>query len=111
MPHCIVEHSSTIPNEELNKKVFKGALESQLFEADGSDIKVRSISYQHYQTGTKHEDFIHVTVRILSGRSDDNKKKLSQSVLSQLKTLPLSQASLTVEIVDMDRSSYSKCLV
>lgn len=111
MPHCIIEHSSTINAEQLNKKVFLGALNSELFEADGRDIKVRSIAYENYQTGTEREDFIHVTVRILSGRSDTDKAMLSETVMTQLLSLSLSRASITVEVVDMDRNSYGKVVV
>jgi 5-carboxymethyl-2-hydroxymuconate isomerase len=111
LPHCIIEHAPTIPNDELNQRVFAGAMASNLFAPDGSDIKVRSIAYEYYQTGSKREDFIHVTIRILSGRNEESKMKLSHSVLEQLKSLSLSEASLTVEIVDIDRDSYAKCLV
>ncbi|MCG9692720.1 5-carboxymethyl-2-hydroxymuconate isomerase [Vibrio sp. Isolate22] len=111
MPHCIIEHSSTINAEQLNNKVFLGALNSELFEADGRDIKVRSIAYENYQTGTEKEDFIHVTVRILSGRSDTDKAMLSETVMTQLLSLSLSSASITVEVVDMDRNSYAKVVV
>lgn len=111
MPHCIIEHSSTIDAEQLNNKVFLGALNSELFEADGRDIKVRSIAYENYQTGTEKEDFIHVTVRILSGRSDTDKAMLSETVMTQLLSLSLSSASITVEVVDMDRNSYAKVVV
>ena len=111
MPHCIIEHSSTINAEQLNNKVFLGALNSGLFEADGRDIKVRSIAYENYQTGTEKEDFIHVMVRILSGRSDTDKAMLSETVMTQLLSLSLSSASITVEVVDMDRNSYAKVVV
>ncbi|MGR5357705.1 5-carboxymethyl-2-hydroxymuconate Delta-isomerase [Vibrio chagasii] len=111
MPHCIIEHSSTINAEQLNSKVFLGALNSELFEADGRDIKVRSIAYENYQTGTEREDFIHVTVRILSGRSDTDKVMLSETVMTQLLALSLSRASITVEVLDMDRNSYGKVVV
>lgn len=111
MPHCIIEHSSTINAEQLNNKVFLGALNSELFEADGRDIKVRSIAYENYQTGTEKEDFIHVMVRILSGRSDTDKAMLSETVMTQLLSLSLSSASITVEVVDMDRNSYAKVVV
>lgn len=111
MPHCIIEHSSSLNASELNQIVFQGALESQLFESDGRDIKVRSIAYDHFQTGTVRQDFIHVTLRILSGRGDEAKLKLSQFVLEKLGTLGLKDASLTVEVVDMDRESYAKRVV
>ena len=77
MPHCIIEHSSFIEPVELNQKVFQGVLETNLFEPEGSDIKVRSIAYANYQTGSAREDFIHVTLRILSGRSEQDKLLLS----------------------------------
>ncbi|MFV8463349.1 5-carboxymethyl-2-hydroxymuconate Delta-isomerase [Vibrio campbellii] len=111
MPHCIIEHSSTINAEQLNNKVFLGALNSELFEADGRDIKVRSIAYENYQTGTEKEDFVHVTVRILSGRNDTDRAMLSETVMTQLLSLSLSSASITVEVVDMDRNSYAKVVV
>ncbi|RDX39112.1 5-carboxymethyl-2-hydroxymuconate isomerase [Vibrio campbellii] len=111
MPHCIIEHSSPIEPVELNQKVFLGALESNLFEPDGSDIKVRSIAYENYQTGSNKENFIHVSLRILSGRSEQDKLLLSNSVMSKLKSIQLVGASLTVEVVDIDRNSYSKQVV
>ena len=111
MPHCIIEYSSSIEPLDLNQKVFQGALESNLFEPDGSDIKVRSIAYEHYQTGSTQEKFIHVTLRILSGRSEQDKLLLSKSVMSKLKSIQLVSTSLTVEVVDMDRNSYAKLIV
>lgn len=110
MPHCIIEHSQTIDAQHLNQSVFLGAIESQLFSPTGEDIKVRSLAYQHYQTGEEKEDFVHVSVRILSGRQESDKVRLSESILNQLLTLSLSSASLTVEIIDIDRASYSKVL-
>lgn len=111
MPHCIIEHSSSLDASELNHVVFQGALESKLFDPEGRDIKVRRIAYDDFQTGTERQDFIHVTVRILSGRSDEAKLRLSHSVLEKLESLSLSDTSLTVEIVDMDRDSYAKRVV
>ena len=111
MPHCIIEYSSSIDPVDLNQKVFLGALESNLFKPDGSDIKVRSISYDHYQTGLTKEDFIHVTLRILSGRNERDKLLLSNSVMSKLESIQLASGSLTVEVVDIDRNSYAKKIV
>ncbi len=111
MPHCIVEHSSAIDGNTLTALVFTGALQSKLFEADGIDIKIRALPYSNYQTGNEKIDFIHVTLKILSGRSIDQKSMLSQLVLQQLKTLSLINCSITVEVVDIDRASYSKVVL
>ena len=108
MPHCIVEHSASLNSELILPLVFSGAIESGLFEIDGSDIKVRAIVYHSYLTGPEKSDFIHVTLRILSGRTVEQKKMLSNSVLSQLQKLELRVCSLTVEVLDIERASYSK---
>lgn len=111
MPHCIVEHSSTINGNTLIPLVFSGALKSKLFEDDGSDIKVRTLSFENYQTGKQKTDFAHITLKILSGRNKQQKIILSQLVLEQLKTLNLANCSITVEVVDIDRASYAKIIM
>lgn len=108
MPHCIIEHSSSLKGEELLSPVFQGVLGSALFTADGSDIKVRALPYSVYQTGNTGADFVHVTVRILAGRTEVEKQKLSAGVLAAIDSLKLANCSVTIEIVDIDRQSYSK---
>lgn len=117
MPHCIIEIS-----KELNKIIGPSTLietthqaivSSGLFEE--SHIKTRIQAYEHYKTGTSPLSFIHVTVRILSGRNLDQKANLSKKVLNQLKTLietqGLSSISLTIEICDIEREAYSKVIL
>jgi len=108
VPHCIIEHSENINSNTLAPLVFSGALKSELFEADGSDIKVRAITYSSYQTGAHKSDFIHVTLKILAGRTCEQKIKLSQLVLDTLESVGLFNCTITIEVVDIDRSSYSK---
>ena len=108
MPHCIVEHSASLDSEIILPLVFSGALKSELFEADGSDIKVRAIAYHSYLTGPKKSDFVHITLKMLSGRTPEQKQMLSKSVLAQLQKLELQNCSLTIEVMDIDRASYSK---
>ncbi|WOH36373.1 5-carboxymethyl-2-hydroxymuconate isomerase [Thalassotalea fonticola] len=111
MPHCVIEHSSSISADALIAQVFSGALLSELFEADGGDIKVRALPFTNHQSGTDKIDFVHVTLRILSGRNIEQKSMLSQFVLEQLKKLKLANCSLTIEVVDIERASYAKVIV
>lgn len=110
MPHCIIEFSQPIIDKiepvQLLKNVYQGALASGLFES--LDIKTRAISYAYYMTGADKQDFIHVSLRILNGRTAEQKAMLSSKVLEQLCQLKLRQISLTVEVLDIDRSSYAK---
>ena len=111
VPHCIIEYSNTLDGEALISKVFAGALDSELFDVNGEDIKVRAIGYSNYQTGRNKTDFVHVTLKVLDGRSSELKSRLSQLVLVQLKELALSNCSITIEVVDMERNSYSKLVM
>jgi len=106
MPHCIVEHSSNLEPQPILTAVFQGACESELFEA--SDIKVRSSSFEHYQTGNVQSTFIHIVLKILDGRTIEQKAKLSELVLAKLLELAIDGASFTVEVVDIERASYAK---
>lgn len=111
MPHCVIEHSANIDGNTLVPLVHSGALESNLFEAAGSDIKVRALSYSNYQTGSVNINFVHVTLKILSGRTIEQKSMLSQLVLEQLTTLSMINCSISVEVADIDRASYAKVIM
>ena len=116
MPHCIIEHSKGLESELepslMINAAHQGAMDSGLFNE--SHIKSRIISYQHYRTGAENLRFIHITARILSGRTLKQKADLSQNILAQFKTLleekGLSAISVTVEVSDMEREVYSKVI-
>jgi len=113
MPHCIIEYAKDIEKsvkpQQMLKAVFQGASQSQLFSKD-TDIKTRAIAYDHYQIADKKVDFVHVTIKILSGRTLVQRQHLSSLVLSELVALNFSDSSLTIEIVDIDKDSYEKKL-
>jgi len=110
VPHCLVEHSRKLDGELLMAKVFLGARHSGLFDAEGRDIKVRALPYATYMSGAGESDFVHVVLRILSGRTADQKALLSNAVIAELAVLGLVDISISVEVVDMDRESYRKVL-
>jgi len=110
MPHCIIEHSPNISPEGLMHAVFDGSLHSQLFLPDGADIKVRAIAYQNFKLGDGKASFVHVIVKILAGRTDEQKQRLSQEIIKKLSDLGHQDISITVEVVDMERQSYKKHL-
>ena len=112
MPHCIIEYAKPLearlnPTELLNA-VYEGASLSGLFE--GPDIKTRAIAYEAFLTGAEKSAFIHVTARILNGRSLEQKQRLSSTVVKRLADLGLADISITVEIVEMESDSYAKYL-
>jgi 5-carboxymethyl-2-hydroxymuconate isomerase len=110
MPHAIIEHSDLsslgIDADALLDAVFEGMLASDLFQV--ADVKARISPVGATRNGTDNFSFIHVTARILSGRTLEQRQVLSQSVLHQLAALGSSAASISVEVCDIERESYAK---
>lgn len=110
MPHILIEYAQNLDTSlDLNalvRAVHEGALRADLFEPEA--IKVRAIAYHHYLVAGQVQDFIHLRIQILSGRSEQQKKHLSQCLFESAEAVAAAVPSLTVEVVDMDRFSYVK---
>ena len=110
MPHCIVEYSKGIKNSlDINKLVelvHQTTFDSGLFEID--DIKTRAVQFDHYMVGYGHSESIHVVIKIMPGRAIDVRKSLSLSVAQVLSELTLPATSITVQIEEIDKTTYSK---
>lgn len=108
MPHCIIELSESLESqsETIIRCVHDAAEASGLF--DCRDIKTRSRVYRDFILGDDSDHFIIVTIRLLSGRTKEQKQQLVQSTLHQLKALAISDAALFVELCDIDRDAYAK---
>ncbi len=114
MPHIIVEYSSN-----LSSAVNITALLSELHAAvDGhhnvaaARIKARAIALEHYIVGTHGPKaaMVHVTFKLLEGRSLEARKELS-SLLQQTvrRHVPLAQfpdSAVTIEVVELQTATY-----
>ena len=110
MPHLIIEYSEEIAADvdldAVLDAAHAGALASGLFPE--YDIKTRAIGYSRHRTGQTRDSFLHLTLRLLSGRDDAQKAALSEAVLGAIEPLLPRVVSVGVEIVDMHRESYRK---
>ena len=110
MPHCIIEYSTKItenlPVEQLMHAVYKGANQSELFTA--TDIKVRACAFDEFYLPGAEQVFVHVNLKILSGRDLSQRKALSESVSSQLERLGIDGAAISVEVTKIEKESYFK---
>lgn len=110
MPHCIIEYSADVAEQvsidDLIAATHQGAMSSGLFEE--YDIKTRAIAYRQHRTGQTQDSFVHVTVRLLYGRDEQQKSLLSENLLAAIEPLLPNVASVGVEICDMHRESYRK---
>ena len=111
MPHCIIEYSTGHNSNKLIEAVHEGAIASGIFDSNSGVIKIRPMEYAEYKVGNTDLGFVHVTLKILSERDSNQKSELSRSVSEKLKSVMESGSSLTVEVVEMDRDSYTKGIV
>jgi len=116
MPHLIVEYSDNLsgfPKAEMLKALNQAVAASPEIQ-DESDLKTRLIALDSYESGTAPASraFVHAQLRLLSGRTPDAKKDLGERIIGVLRRLTPRPAGLavqlSVEMVDMDRSTYVK---
>ena len=119
MPHVHMEYTNNLPG--LNADVALIRLNNTLV-ASGQfaaeyDIKSRAVKVETFKVGTAlgERAFVHVKLALLSGRSAEIKKQLSESLLAVVQDLcewPTGvEVQLAVEILDIDRESYAKIAI
>ncbi|WP_278406991.1 5-carboxymethyl-2-hydroxymuconate Delta-isomerase [Pseudomonas rhodesiae] len=119
MPHLHLEYTANLTDLAVEKTLLR--LNNVLMASGqfGSefDIKSRALKVDSFQVGTSLSPraFIAVKLSLLSGRSPQVKKQLSESLLAALQDVgewPADmQVQLSVQLVDMDRESYSKVAI
>ncbi len=119
MPHIIIEHSedfSVASIQSLGKEIQHSMAQTGHFDSD--QFKIRNLAFETYFVG-KHSasssSFIHVTVKILAGRSLEIRQEAAKKALELVKVKAenlgndLSQLTdISVDIVEMDRETYQK---
>jgi 5-carboxymethyl-2-hydroxymuconate isomerase len=110
MPHCIVDHSLSIESEvDLRaaiNSIHQSMLASDLFVEPA--IKVRLNAYVDYSVGGEVIPFAACIIRLLSGRTIEQKQDLSKRIFSTLQQAFGAACSCSVEIVDMENDCYTK---
>lgn len=116
MPHLSVEYSSNLadfPQAQVLRELNQ-AVTSSPEVPDEADLKTRIAAVDNFEIGSAPagRGFVHAQLRLLSGRTPDAKKDLSERVAAVLRRLTPKpegvMVQLSVEIVDMDRPSYVK---
>jgi 5-carboxymethyl-2-hydroxymuconate isomerase len=111
MPHLNLEYSNNLGG--FNPRLALQQLNNALIESGHfieSDIQSRAMGFDDYLIGNVDEGraFIHVKLRLLSGRSAEIKKALSDTLLQaiEINTPQALNISIRAEIIDIDRESY-----
>lgn len=110
MPHFIIEcntgTSETTSIDTVVQKVFDAALNSGLFAR--SNIKARARIYDASLVAGEDHDFVHVWGYIREGRTDDQKRTLSERIVSDIKSIYPDIFLVSCDIRELDEASYVK---
>lgn len=110
MPHILIEFAQPLLSREqippLIDAVYSAACSTQLF--DEKNIKIRAIPIEFYRVGSGTKTFIHTQLKIHAGRNQEQKRHLSQTILNTLTQQNTKANIITVEVIDMDKSTYAK---
>ena len=111
MPHIIIELAKPLLTSEddthnLLHVVHNATKATQLFEP--KNIKTRIIPVDYYCVADGTKSFIHAQLRIHPGRTDAQKRLLSQTIRDAIVQQKMQADVITIEVVDMDKSTYAK---
>ena|SRR6185503_2196590 len=111
MPHFIIDCSESILDladpDELMRSVYAAAESTGLFARNGvGGIKVRLHPFRHFTNVDAHEHFVHVFANIMEGRTQEQKKALSERVVRALKELLPGVDIISMNIRDFEKATY-----
>ena len=109
MPHFVVHTNAsflaTTNGTRILQCINERAEASGLFP--NSTIKVRIIPFENSIVGGEHADIIHIVAWIMGGRTTEQKKALADSIIIALKDLLPEIPTLSIDIRNIDPSTYS----
>ncbi len=111
MPHFVIDCSESILDladpDELMRSVYAAAESTGLFASNGvGGIKVRLNPYRHYLNVDAHEHFVHVFANIMEGRTQAQKRQLSEAIVRTLKALLPTVSIIAMNVRDFEKATY-----
>ncbi len=123
MPHIITEFSADFSADlaknlatQVQKHFTSLASEGNF---DVTQCKIRFLSFSDYFVGLSNESsasFVHLTIKILAGRTVEVRKKLTALCLQSMQEIYQTQCQknrvdFSVDLVEMDKETYQKTTV
>jgi 5-carboxymethyl-2-hydroxymuconate isomerase len=111
MPHFVIDCSESVLEltnpQTLLQAVYDTAASTGLFAESGvGGIKVRLNPYRHYLNVDGQQHFVHVFASIMEGRSVEQKRDLSERLVSTLKVLLPGVDIIAMNVRDFEQSTY-----
>lgn len=112
MPHFVIEHFTETAADFDRDRAMRIALETGATCGfiHREDIKVRTTSPEAILFGDGRRSFIHVTVSLLAGRSDEMKLALAKALVYALREAFPAIEAISADIRDMNPECYKKSL-
>ncbi|WP_114287483.1 5-carboxymethyl-2-hydroxymuconate Delta-isomerase [Candidatus Halocynthiibacter alkanivorans] len=111
MPHFVLEYSPDLETahdmQTLCNDICAFAIETGAFPNSGA-VKVRATAVGHAALGCERQDFLHATIRLLQGRSEEVQAGLTSGLLALLDEKLPTVANLSVEIKEITTATYAK---
>ena len=123
MPHIVIEFSADFSAElaqNLAKKVQQHFINlATEGNFDINQCKIRFLSFADYFVGLNNQNttsFVHLTIKILTGRTLKIQKKLTELCLHSLQEVYLTQChknrvDFSVDLVEMSKETYQKTTI
>lgn len=113
MPHIIIEYSANLTELNMTNLMHDchHALNG-LHNVSTDRVKTRAVKLDNFLVGTHDEkgQMIHVTLRLMTGRSVEARAELAKILYDKVRThIPQDKypnSALTVEIVELDKATY-----
>lgn len=109
MPHIIVEYSSGRVKDvpALLQALHEGLAGHETIQK--ASIKTRGIEISDYVVGAgSASGFVHVVLKLLPGRADDLRARMSQHLFDLSYQHILPDTALSVEVQELDAATYCK---
>ncbi len=126
MPHTIIEHSFTIAKSHTDSLLL--IINQNIAKNEGnfdiSQCKARAVFCQNFviANGSSPQDFMHIAIRIMAGRSLEVRKNLAENLLKIIadflkknnlskNPITLNPIALSVDIAEMEKEIYQKIVI
>ena len=108
MPHFVIDCSENIislktPDDIMNA-VYDTAEATGLFTP--GDIKVRINAFTYFKLGDTKDAFIHVFANIMQGRTVEQKRDLSEKIVTRLTSMFPEVPIISINITDFEKATY-----
>lgn len=111
MPHIVIEYYAETDMDR--RQVLETALETAAASGvmNRADIKVRLSRSEAILLGDGRSSFMHVTISMLAGRSDEAKLELARAMTEALRATCPCLGAISTDIRDMNPETYKKSLL